>query len=267
MIKLEGDGIALAREAGAVLCDSACMVRESAQTFTRARYHMPIMVSIHQPYVLVVNKNGDRILDEAFGSNNPSIFSNIIIQQPDQMVFALFDQRGINEYVARSAQIKVGNEAPPVIISDMDGLFKQLSDEGAGVKVSGSLEEMAAWIGAPADRLKESISRYNRFCTSGYDEDFLKDRQHLMPLMQPPYYAVKFTTLMIDTIGPVRVNQKMEVIGDAVKPIPGLYAAGVVAGGWTSHDYSQDLMFGGCIGWSVNSGRIAAENALKYLNK
>jgi len=266
MIKLEGDGITLAQDAGAVLYDSACMVRESAQTFTPARYHMPIMVAIRQPYVVVVNKNGDRILDESFGSNHPSIFSNIIIDQPDQMVYAIYDQKGLNEYIARSREVKIGNEAPPVIRSDMDVLFKKLSDEGAGVKVTDKLDEIADWIGAPQERLKESIQRYNRFCANGYDEDFVKNKQHHMPLEQPPYYVVKFTTLMIDTIGPVKVNHRMEVIGKAAMPIPGLYAAGVIAGGWTSTDYCQDMMFGSCIGWSVNSGRLAGENAVKYLN-
>ena len=48
--------------------------------------------------------------------------------------------------------------------------------------------------------------------------------------------------------------------------IPGLYAVGLDAGGMYGDSYH--LIFpGSTIGFAVNSGRIAAENALRYLGK
>jgi fumarate reductase flavoprotein subunit len=53
----------------------------------------------------------------------------------------------------------------------------------------------------------------------------------------------------------------MEVLDKQNKPIPGLYAAGVVAGGWQGETYCVTLS-GTASGFAINSGRIAAENAI-----
>ena len=56
----------------------------------------------------------------------------------------------------------------------------------------------------------------------------------------------------------------MEVLDTADKPIPGLYAAGVETGGTDSDTYDAHLT-GHSFGFTINSGRIAAENAAKYM--
>ena len=48
--------------------------------------------------------------------------------------------------------------------------------------------------------------------------------------------------------------------------IPGLYAVGLDAGGCMGESYHL-ILPGSTIGFAVNSGRIAAENVLKYLGK
>jgi fumarate reductase flavoprotein subunit len=260
MVPLEGDGIKLAQCAGAALYDSACMIRESCRTFTKSKYHMSLFHTMRQPDIMIVNKKGERIIDEAFPGNHPSMFSNILLNQPDQMAYAIYDQDRLNDLEARTkgpAGLKRG---------PLGDILKEISKSGTGVKVSESLKEIADWIGASEETLRNSIERYNRFCINGYDEDFAKERRFLIQITEPPYYVIKFTVLMIDTIGPLKVNHNMEVIDSTSTAIPGLYAAGVIAGGWTSQDYCQDLMFGSGIGWSVNSGRIAGENAARYSN-
>jgi fumarate reductase flavoprotein subunit len=57
----------------------------------------------------------------------------------------------------------------------------------------------------------------------------------------------------------------MEVLNDQDKPIPGLYAAGVDTGGWESDTYCI-ILAGATFGFAVNSGRIAGENAAKYVS-
>jgi fumarate reductase flavoprotein subunit len=261
MVKLEGDGIGLAQQAGAALYDSACMVRESCQTFTKAKYHMPLVMALRRPDIVVVNKKGDRIIDESFGGDHPSIFSNILVNQPEAMAYAIYDQDLIDKYKPPVLH----GAPPPIVVPELGPMLRKLSDEGGnGILVSESLDEVAAWIGADAARLKASVEKYNRSCAAGYDDDFVKDPEFLRPLDTSPYYVIKFTVLMIDTIGPLKVNSRMEVVDRATSPIPGLYAAGVLAGGWTSHDYCQDYMFGSCMGWSVSSGRIAGENAARH---
>ncbi len=48
--------------------------------------------------------------------------------------------------------------------------------------------------------------------------------------------------------------------------IPGLYAAGNCAGGMYGDTYDATTTIGGTLAFAVNSGRVAGENAAKYLN-
>lgn len=55
----------------------------------------------------------------------------------------------------------------------------------------------------------------------------------------------------------------MEVLDPDGRAIPGLYAAGVCAGGLLGENYNYDLP-GSAQGFAVNSGRIAGESAAGY---
>jgi fumarate reductase flavoprotein subunit len=131
------------------------------------------------------------------------------------------------------------------------------------VKIADSWEDIAQWMGAEFAAFKATIEEYNSFCATGYDKSFAKDRRFLIPLRHPPYYAAKIQPLITDTIGPIRINERMEVLNKQNNPIPGLYAAGVITSGWQSDEYCSEIC-GSCMGFSVNSGRIAGENATKY---
>ena len=57
----------------------------------------------------------------------------------------------------------------------------------------------------------------------------------------------------------------MEVVNKEDNPIPGLYAAGVDIGGTDSDTYCGTLS-GHSLSFALNSGRIAAESAVKYIS-
>lgn len=57
----------------------------------------------------------------------------------------------------------------------------------------------------------------------------------------------------------------MEVLNSRDDPIPGLFAGGDAAGGWESDTYCI-LLPGSTFGFAINSGRIAGENAFKYVS-
>jgi fumarate reductase flavoprotein subunit len=54
---------------------------------------------------------------------------------------------------------------------------------------------------------------------------------------------------MVDTIGPVSIDERMEVLDKQDRPIPGLYAGGVITSGWQGNDYR---LFGSALGYSLN---------------
>jgi fumarate reductase flavoprotein subunit len=65
-------------------------------------------------------------------------------------------------------------------------------------------------------------------------------------------------------LGGIKINYKTEVIAENFKPISGLYAAGTD----TCTIYGDSYIFilpGNTMGFALNSGRIAGENAAKYV--
>ena len=55
----------------------------------------------------------------------------------------------------------------------------------------------------------------------------------------------------------------MEVLNKSDIPVPGLFSAGSDAGGWETDTYNLEIT-GAALGFAVNSGRIAGENAAGY---
>jgi fumarate reductase flavoprotein subunit len=113
--------------------------------------------------------------------------------------------------------------------------------------------------------LKATIVEYNDFCNHGYDAIFAKERRYLLPLRRAPYYAIRCQPHILDTIGGIRINERMEVLDNNDKPIRGLYAAGVATSGWEAETYCSDLN-GSTFGYAINSGRIAGENAAEFIS-
>ena len=66
------------------------------------------------------------------------------------------------------------------------------------------------------------------------------------------------------TFGGIKINRHMEIVDNKNAPIPGLYAADIDTGGWESEVYDGFLL-GRELGFTYNGGRIAGENATKYL--
>ena len=62
----------------------------------------------------------------------------------------------------------------------------------------------------------------------------------------------------------MRINARTEAIDANYEPITGLYVVGTDAGGMYGDSYDL-LLGGGTVGFAVNSGRIAAENATKTM--
>ncbi len=243
-LPLTGDGLFLAAEAGAAIADFATMIKEGPRFDL---YTWPLMTFERDPSTIWVNQEGKRFIDEAAGYR---VFEsvNAMLMQPEKVSYALLDSS-----IRKVFEVK------------MPGLEEALKAEAKKerVKISDSWDEIAQWIGASPKILEDTILRYNSFCKKGYDEDFAKERRYLLPIHKAPFYAVKGLSVLLDTIGGIRINQRMEVLDPHHHPIPGLYAAGVITSGWESETYCSDLS-ASAFGFAVNSGRIAAENALRY---
>ena len=130
-----------------------------------------------------------------------------------------------------------------------------------------SLEELAEKTGIDSDGLKATVEEYNSFCARGHDDLFAKEQKYLWPLKGPKFYAVKARTVFLGTKGGIKVNERLEVVDKKGKAIPGLYAGGYDAGGLYGDSYCINVASGTSSAFAVNSGRIGAKNALKYIGK
>ncbi len=224
-----------------------------------------------EPEMLWVNKNGRRFIDEGY---NLAFFAfgNAVALQPEGIAYTLFDNR-ILQTIEKEGLIRPGaasraNWLPVSAATPLPGLEREVQKQaGKGdLKIANSWNEIADWMGADLAVLKASIDEYNAACDEKHDGLFAKDPRYLLPLRIPPYYAVKGHIGLCDAYGGVKINEKMEVLDAEDHPIPGLYAAGSTAGCWESEAYCYRLT-GHLVGFALNSGRIAGENAVRYLAK
>jgi fumarate reductase flavoprotein subunit len=160
------------------------------------------------------------------------------------------------------------NWLPVSAATPLPGLEREVqkqADKG-DLKIANSWNDIAGWMGCDPAVLNASINEYNAACDDKHDRLFAKDPRYLLPMRTTPYYAVKGHLGLCDAYGGVKINENMEVLDAGDRPIPGLYAAGSTAGCWESESYCYRLT-GHLVGFALNSGRIAGENAVQYLSK
>ncbi len=103
-------------------------------------------------------------------------------------------------------------------------------------------------------------------CETGRDTVFYKKAQYLRPVRQPKFAAGRFFPTAYGSLGGIKINYRMEVVTQDQEPIPGLYAAGVDATSIFADSYVFVLP-GNTMGFALNGGRMAGENAAKYILK
>lgn len=246
-----GDGIRMAFDIGAA-SDGLGILLMSGPNFVAGNHAWMLAM---RPAAIRVNREGERFAAENLG---PFISDNAILRQPGQVMFSIFDdeltQNIIKNGFGRISGGKYRHEA--------SGIEQDLEEAVArgSCCISDSWAEIEAWIGASPGKLEATIEQYNSFCEKGHDDLFAKDAGHLKAIKTPPYYACRSYPGFLVTIGGIKINERMEVLNRDNTPIPGLYAAGITAGGWSGSTYNIGLPGAGC-GFPIYGGRIAGENA------
>jgi fumarate reductase flavoprotein subunit len=252
-----GDGILMAMKVGAateglneLFVGAKHVVGEPA----RAMFVLAI-----QRDTISVNKLGERFFDEAGATNHQAV-----LLQPDRVNYTLFDEAKLQKVIEENPNGFPGTGGGTSSkAEETRELLQQAADRG-NAKISNSWDEIAEWMGAKPEVLKATIDEYNTFCDKGHDDVFLKNPRFLVPLRTPPYYAIRCFPKMGCTIGGIKINYRMAVLGQDYEPIPGLYAAGIDTGGWHKNAYDMNLS-GHMLGFSMSGGLIAGENASEYV--
>ena len=129
------------------------------------------------------------------------------------------------------------------------------------VFVVDSVAQLATSLGVDEARLQRTLDEYNDCCDRGRDEIFAKDAKHLFPVRGPRLYAIRCSLGFLSTLGGIKVDEDLRAIGADGAVIPGLYAAGVDAGGLYGDSYDL-CAAGSTLGFALTSGRIAGRNAV-----
>lgn len=195
---------------------------------------------------IVVNKYGRRFVSE---SDHYAWVVRAIFAQEDHIAWGVFDANA-----AALTGAVVGGVSPM-----SDDLSAEI--ESGEVLMANTVEELAEAMGVSPANLRAAIDTWN--------EDMERDQQDsqfptracgLEPINTPPYYATRMYDYNLGALGGLKINTQAQVLDTNGNPIPHLYAAGQVAGGFMGSYYPGT---GTGILSTLAFGRSAAENALQ----
>jgi succinate dehydrogenase/fumarate reductase flavoprotein subunit len=122
-----------------------------------------------------------------------------------------------------------------------------------------TIRELAGKLSMDPDTLEKTVKTYNAYCENKEDPEFHRPPQHLKPILESPFFALRLWPGGPNTQGGPRRNHKGQVLNGDKNPIRRLYAAGEFGS-------IYGLIYpsaGGNIAECIAFGRIAGENAAK----
>ena len=240
---ITGDGIRLAQEVGAGTMGMAGV--ESL--------HLPVVFNGPQgrgsptralPYCLGINAEGKRFVDESLGYAS---FGKATLQQTGQKVALIFDEAMLKK------EKRIGMSVE---------LFKRA--KGGLIEANG-YEQLAKEIGVQPSALKETLEKFNASVKDGKALTAEPPKSNLaekINLNGKLYVFYPLTPSITMVYGGLMINKDAQVTEADGTPIKGLYAAGE-----TVNLYYHDYHGGGILSQSLVFGRIAANQAAKYIKQ
>lgn len=260
---ITGDGIRMAWDVGAG--HSTTTMERVTDSIVGSTNKYLSYRGFAQPRALIVNKLGERVMNEV-EIRNGAVASNVIDRNPGKCLFEILDDRMIKYY--RRNGLDFDSSVTRF------NLLDAFAEEEEGMRqdfpndffAADSLEELARQMGIDPEALEATVEEYNELCEERHDDLFLKDQKYLQAFEGKRFYAVRIISSGYGSLGGIKVNHKLEVLTDEWKTMPGFYAAGTDVCDIYAGTY-QYLLGGNTMGFAVNSGRIAGENAADYVDQ
>lgn len=262
----KGDGLKLCYWAGGQI--------DPYQATMGGDYYYPCdspMDPIGSAAALWVNADGKRYSNEGFGFMEWAAYAGTM--QPQGKIATVFDSN-YEALIKAQPACHMGIDYPN---GGMDALPDLLAaavaggPEGTGpdsnpvVYAANDYETLGTYLGYEGETLDNfvaSIERYNQLCEIGLDEDFGKEKQLMIGVTQPPYYAYageKTIGHMLCNDSGIAIDENGQVLSRAdYRPIPGLFAAGNTVGSRFGIQYTTALS-GVSISFAVTQGKFTGE--------
>ena len=237
-----GDGLRMGMSVGAALAGMGGFIGLSNNIGGT-----PTLPGVPEVPGILVNKYGRRHVSE---SDHSARVLRAVFAQEDHIAWGVFDSKA-----AALGGTAVGGVSP------MSEDFSTEIADGS-VLVADTIEELAAKMEVPAANLQAALDTWNADMSAEQkaDSQFPTRVCGLETIDTPPFYATRSYDYSLGALGGLKINTKAQVLDTADTPIPHLYAAGQVAGGFMGSYYPGT---GTGILSTLAFGRSAAENALQ----
>ena len=226
--------------------------------------HFILDGAFRQP-CLWVNRNGQRFMPED-QIGNTTFTGNAITAQPGSVAFSIFDSKLLKKYKKKGPDI-VSHVHPHGLYDHFDEQWERdLADGYESITQADTIEELAQKAGIDPEGLAAQVEEYNEMCEAGFDEIFEKDRHYMQPIAKAPFYCCRQNVGAYGSLGGVKINHRTQAMTQEAKVIPGLYCVGTDACNIFGDSYPF-ILSGNTMGFCLNSGRIAGENAAAELEE
>ncbi len=166
------------------------------------------------PWEIYVDADGNRFVRE----DEPSVDTRerALLALPDMRFWVIYD-----ESIRRTAPSLFG-KVPAEVAETRFG-------QHPGYRRADSIASLAELIGIDPSRLARTIADFNDGVINGTPD--ARGRQHRpLPIVEPPFYAVRHYGWSIVTFAGLKVDDALRVLDRSGKIIPNLYAAGEILG-------------------------------------
>ena len=276
-----GDGIMMAEDAGAVLCKTFgyCPCEyggtnsKASRPAKQDKYDQNYAFKFGLYGNLLVDQEGKRFINEGLLCAYPMSYGSeqIILNAPwygivDQAYVDAMSTIGLYDYtIAKGAEPVegkwfIGNYFKGRILDKLPEDIEEGIREGWLAKAD-TLEELAEKFGLTD--LPATVAKYNEYCDKGVDEEFGTNPWYLSKIEKGPFYAVQCEPSAWSTFGGIRTDDKLRALKADNTPMEGLYVVGTDNGSLYYSPYYDVPGF--CYGLCVDSGYIAATEAVEYI--
>lgn len=254
-----GDGIIMGQSVGASLFRiGAVMADFSAIGGTRVDEENVCRNVLLVAPTLIVNERAKRFCSEGlindFVSWGECMFTQAKNFQICDYDFVVQQSKGV---IADCSGVAQKGTPYPDAVKEID---EYIEAGDLMVYKADTIEELAEKLGLDPVSLKDTVDHYNELCDNGYDADFCKEEEYLIPVKTAPFYGIVTHPMFMTTVGGLRIDERARVLDQPGNVIRGLYAAGSDAGGLYGYSYDVKVAAGSQQNFCVASARWAVED-------
>ncbi len=252
-----GDGIRLAAEIGADLWHMSGTA--SSLGFKFPEFPFAIRQFISSPGFIYVDQLGKRYMDE------PGTDSHLLWAPTSYIDTKTLQRTRIPSYVILDEDTRLKGPVAETGRGKVSDVYQWSADNSAEIrkgwiKASDTIAGLAAQINVRPDVLQQTVAHYNMQCVGGYDPEFGRAPDTLVPIGRPPYYALELWPCLFNTQGGPKRNARAQVLDVRGNPIKRLYSAGELGSLW-----HRNYPGAGNVSEALAYGRIAGRNAAAEL--